>query len=284
MNVQTTIKNILFIALWLCIGVGMFTLLLAAISKKKNGVCKNYTITIKGTKNNSFIDQNDIDQVLKKELKGNIKGQPISTFNLDMLEKTLKRNTWINKVDLYFDNRDVLHAVIKEKVPVARVFTVLGNSFYIDSLGRRMPLSEKTTANVPVFTSFPDKIMSGTNDYSSLNSVRKAANFIYNDPFWMAQVSQIDIKSDGTFEMIPVVGNHVVKLGNAKNIDKKFHRLYVFYKNVLSKTGFDKYKVIDVQFNGQVIASHQNESVRVDSIQVKKNFEKLLQQSKEAKL
>ncbi len=58
-----------------------------------------------------------------------------------------------------------------------------------------------------------------------------------NDPFWMAQVAQIDITAERTFEMTPVVGNHLVKLGNGEDMDKKFHRLMVFYKQVLSKTG-----------------------------------------------
>ena len=33
--------------------------------------------------------------------------------------------------------------IVKEKEPVARVFSSAGNSFYIDSVGKRMPLPEK---------------------------------------------------------------------------------------------------------------------------------------------
>ena len=60
--------------------------------------------------------------------------------------------------------------------------------------------------------------------------------------------------------MIPVVGNHMVKLGNGENIEQKFNRLFIFYKQVLSKTGFDKYKTIDVQYAGQVVASKKDEN------------------------
>jgi cell division protein FtsQ len=98
----------------------------------------------------------------------------------------------------------------------------------------------------------------------------------------MAQVAQIDITPERNFEMVPVVGNHLVKLGNGENIDKKFHRLMVFYKQVLSKTGFDKYKVIDVQYKGQVVASKYSGNAKVDSVQLKRNVEKLLRQSIEA--
>ena len=69
----------------------------------------------------------------------------------------------------------------------------------------------------------------------------------------MAQVAQIDITAGKELELVPVVGNHIVKLGKAEEIDKKLNRLLLFYKNVLAKTGFDTYRTIDVQYAGQVI-------------------------------
>lgn len=272
----------MFITVWLCIGAGMLTLLLAAISKKNKGRCKDYTITLNGVQNNFFIDEKDVEQLLMKATKGNIRGEQIASFKLHELEVMLEHNTWIDNAELYFDNRDVLHITITEKEPVARVFTTAGNSFYIDSLGRKMPLSDKLSARVPVFTGFPDKKKLNAGDSLLLNNIRVAANYIMNDPFWMSQVSQIDITADRDFEMIPVVGNHLVKLGNGENIDKKFHRLLLFYKQVLSKTGFDKYKVIDVQYKGQVVVSKYAGDAKIDSVQLRRNVEKLLRQSVEA--
>ncbi|MEO7922648.1 MAG: hypothetical protein ABIR30_03160 [Chitinophagaceae bacterium] len=282
MNAKTTIRKVLFIAVWLCIGGGMLTLLLAAISNKNKGKCRNYSVTIKGAQNNFFIDKKDVEELLVKANKGNIKGQPIASFNLHALEQMLEANTWIDEAELYFDNRDVLHITVVEKEPVARIFTITGNSFYIDSLGRKMPLSGKLSARVPVFTGFPDKKILSSKDSILLDDVRKTANYIINDPFWMAQVAQVDITPERRFEMVPVVGNHLVKLGTGENIDKKFHRLMVFYQQVLSKTGFDRYKLIDVQYKGQVVASRYSGDAKVDSIQLRKNVEKLLQQARDA--
>lgn len=282
MNARSTIKKVLFIAVWLCIGAGMLTLLLAAISKKNKGQCKDYTITLKGAQNNFFIDKKDVEQLLVKATKGNIKGEPIASFNLHELELMLEHNTWIEAAELYFDNRDVLHITVTEKEPVARIFTTAGNSFYIDSLGRKMPLSDKLTARVPVFTGYADRKKMKAVDSALLHDIKVTANYIINNPFWMAQVAQVDITPDNNFEMIPLVGNHIVKLGNGEDIDKKFHRLMVFYKQVLSKTGFDKYKVIDVQYKGQVVASKYAGNAKIDSVQLRKNVEKLLRQSIEA--
>ena len=113
----------MFVGMWLVIGAGMLTLLLAAISRKNKGECSDYTITIKGAENNFFIDKKDVEQMLVKATKGNIKGEQVSSFNLHALEQMLEHNTWIDEAELYFDNRDVLHVTVTEKEPVARIFT-----------------------------------------------------------------------------------------------------------------------------------------------------------------
>ena len=282
MNAKTTIRKFLFIAMWLCIGGGMFTLLLAAISNKNKGKCKDYRIVIKGAYNNFFIDKKDVEQLLMNSIKGDIKERPVTSFNLHELEQKLEQNKWIEEAQLYFDNQEVLHVTVIEKEPVARIFTKEGDSFYIDRLGRKLPLSDKMSARVPVFTNFPDKKILTSKDSLLLNDVRVTANFIVNDPFWMSQVAQIDITPERDFEMIPVVGNHLVKLGNGENIAEKFRRLLLFYKQVLSKTGFDKYKIINVQYKGQVVVSKFAGDPKIDSVQLRKNVEKLLQQARDA--
>jgi cell division protein FtsQ len=118
----------------------------AAIRNKNKDVCTDYHIVLNGARNNLFIDAKDIEQILMKALGGNIKGELVNSFNLHGLETKLKQNVWIEDAELYFDNRDVLHITIKEKEPVARIFTTEGQSFYIDSRGIKMPLSDKLSA------------------------------------------------------------------------------------------------------------------------------------------
>lgn len=282
MSAKSTIRRALFITVWLCIGGGMLTLLLAAISKKNKGVCKEIIISIKGAKDNRFIDEQDVSQLLMSATGGKMKGQPVTAFRLHDLGQTLEANTWIDEAELYFDNQNVLHVTVTEKEPRARVFTTEGNSFYVDSVGRTIPLSDKLSARVPVFTGFPGRKKLTGADSVLLTHVRDLANYINNDPFWKLQVAQVDISADKTFEMIPLVGNHVIKLGNGEDLQAKFRRLNLFYRQVLMKTGIDRYKVIDVQYKGQVVASRFAGDAKVDSVQLRKNVEKLLRQSMES--
>src|SRR5580693_1537733 len=141
---------------------------------------------------------------------------------------------------------------------MARIFTTTGRSFYIDSSGTQLPLAAKLPIKLPVFTSYPYKeIKNQGTDSALLTDIKTVANFILNDSFWMAQIDQIDITSAGTFEMIPVVGNHVIEFGDGTDYKAKFERLFIFYKEVLTKTGFNKYSKINVQYRGQVIGTRK---------------------------
>jgi cell division protein FtsQ len=283
-DTKRVIQKILFVTLWVVIGGGMLILLIAAMGKQKRNTCKDYTITIKGGSDKLFLSKSEITRLLKASTNGNIKGQSKSSFNLLKMEELLEENVWIKDVQLYFDNKDVLHVSVKERQPIVRIFTSGGRSFYFDEEGKAMQLSDRRTAKVPVFTGFPDKKIKNQKDSILLNDVIKTAQYINSDSFWTAQVAQIDLKPSEAdesweFEMAPVIGNHIIKLGNADNIEQKFNRLFIFYRQVLSRTGFDKYKTIDVRFAGQVIGG-KSENPKVDSVQLRKNVEKLLEMIK----
>lgn len=282
MNTKRTIQKVLLTSLWIAMGAGILFLLVAAIGKKNKQRCSDYVINMKGNQGIFFVDKQDVLKLLNAATGGKIKGEQMKSFNLMRLEQLLEDNAWIKDAELYFDSQDVLHISIAEREPVARIFTTAGSSFYIDSSSFRMPLSDKLSARVPVFTNFPARGVVTRKDSLLLASVRQMALFILNDPFWMAQVAQVDITPQRDFEMITTIGNHLVRFGNGQNVQDKFNRLFVFYKQVLRKAGFDKYSVIDVQYAGQVVGTKRGTATAVvDSVQLRKNVQKLLERIKQ---
>lgn len=284
MDTKKVIRKIIFVTMWVLISGGMLTLLIAAVGKQKRNTCKDYAITIKGNEKDLFLSKADVLKTLKVATNGNIKGQSKKSFNLLRLENLLEENEWVKDAQLYFDNKDVLHVSVIERQPIARIFTSGGKTFYIDNEIQMMKLSGRRTAVLPVFTGFPAKKIQTKKDSVLLNDVRITAQLINNDSFWTAQVAQIDMKTSESdegweFEMIPVVGNHIIKLGDGHNITQKFNRLFIFYKEVLSRTGFNKYKTIDVRYAGQVIGG-KSENPKVDSVRLRKSVENMLEQIK----
>lgn len=159
---------------------------------------------------------------------------------------------------MYFDDENNLCASIWESEPIARVFTLEGTSFYIDSATRILPLNPAVIARLPVFTSFtssnsklskPDSLL--------LVDVKKVAQYIVADSFWNAFVSEININSDRTFDIVPTLGNTLISLGRGDSLPEKFDRLYSFYKQVWTKTGFNRYEKLDVRCYNQVVGTRR---------------------------
>jgi cell division protein FtsQ len=155
------------------------------------------------------------------------------------------------------------------------VFTANGNSVYIDSSGNYLPLAPgKPPVRLPVFTGMPEKLNPArTADSALLAAVKGISMVLRTDSFWAAQISQVNLNAGNLFEMVPLIGNHIILFGNGTDYEKKFHKLAIFYKDVLAKTGFDYYQFIDVQFDRQVIGTKGSTiSTSVDKKIVWRNF------------
>jgi cell division protein FtsQ len=263
------------------VGTGVAILSIAAIRVKRDKTCKGYKIAINGEVDGRwFIDKKDVMQLLTKNGKDTLYGKSTRDFDLQQMELRLERDQWIKDAELYFDNKQVLQVKITEREPVARVITVGGASFYIDSSCKRLSLSKKMSAKVPVFTGFPsEKILWKPADRVLIREIKEIGAYIMKDPFWMAQISQVDITSKRTFEMIPTIGNHVIDFGAGTDCNKKFNRLFVFYKQVLCKTGMEKYARINVQYEKQVIGIRNSYTSKLDSIKFVKAIEYLIASS-----
>lgn len=245
-------------ALWILAGTGTLVLLVAAMQKKAEKFCSDVQIEIIGATEHVFVDEKDIKEILKG--RGSFTGVSMARVDLRDIEEELEKDPWIKNAELFFDNKRVLQVRITEREPVARIFTASGTSFYLDSSGKVLPLSEKLSARVPVFTSFPyGRKLSGP-DSALLKDVLRLSNYIYADSFWNAQIAQIDITGDG-FEMVPVIGNHIIRFGNVNDIEKKFKKLFSFYKNVSTRVGFDRYEMINLEYDGQVVATRRGATV-----------------------
>jgi cell division protein FtsQ len=246
-------KQRIISSLWWLLGLCLCGLLTAGMQYKKHLPCSDIKVNIERVKGHVFIDEKDITQILKKN--GAAIGKPVSNIHLQQLENILKQQPWIYNAELFFDNNQSLNVRIEEREPLARIFTLQGSSFYIDSSGTQLPLSNDYSARIPMFTAFTStKKKLSKPDSLLMNDVKKIATIIKQDSFWNAQVSQVNITPGKTFEIIPVLGNQVIKLGNADNLQSKFDRLTAFYKQVWAKEGFEKYETISVEFNGQIVA------------------------------
>ena len=239
--------------LWIAIGAGTIFLLGAAAKRKEEKKCIGVYISIHGVSNNFFVDKKDIMDSIIAIVGGDPTGEKLSSFDLEKIENGLTANVWVKSAQLFFDNNEQLQVNVLEREPVARIFTTVGTTFYIDSSIEMLPLSEKFSARLPVFTDFPQEKA----DTGLLTDIKNISLAVQKDSFCMAMIDQIDITPQKTFEMVPKIGNQLIVFGDGSDIDEKLNNLKLFYEKVLTKTGWNYYSSIDLEYKDQVVAKRK---------------------------
>lgn len=246
-------KKIAINILWSLLGVAIIVLFVFAWQAKAVKKCKDIVVELVGENTTAlFMNEQEILHILKEQHV--TIGTPINTLNLAALEQNLERTAWINNAELYFDNQLVLQVRIEQRVPIARVFTVSGQSFYVDKVAKKLPLRQLSVLRLPVFTGFTsDQDILSRPDSMLLQNIVQFATVIKEDSFFSAQIAQINIASNGDFELTPTLGDHTVLLGGIDHLENKLDRLYTFYKKIWVPAGINAYQVIDLRFNNQVV-------------------------------
>jgi cell division protein FtsQ len=262
------LKNILLAAFWIALGGATVFLLASSIRSKGTHPCKGVEINIHGVSNNFFVDKKDILNAITESESANPVGKTTRSFNLKKLEDELEKNVWIKAAELFFDNNEILKVMVQEREPIARVFTTTAATFYIDNDLTMLPLSDKFSARLPVFTGFPsDKKILSKADSSLLTEIKAISLALQKDSFSMAMIEQVDINAQRMFEMIPKIGNQLIVFGNAGDVDAKLQKLKMFYKEIMVKAGWNNYSIINLQYKNQVVAKRKGaEDIAADSL------------------
>jgi cell division protein FtsQ len=84
------------------------------------------------------------------------------------------------------------------------------------------------------------------------------SKLINNDSFLKSQIVQIYINNNGYFEFIPRIGNQRILFGSIENMEKKFKKIKLFYKNGPQPKDLNKYDTLNVLYENQIICSKRN--------------------------
>jgi cell division protein FtsQ len=263
------IKKWLVVALWtVAVSIGGF-FVLVAFRSGNNKNCSSVAVEIAGAGSDRFITEAEIREQVTAT--GVTDKMPVSAIDIRMLEDKLERNPWIKNAELYIDNKAALNIHITENTPVLRVFDVKDNSYYLDATGAVMPVISAYTAKLPVFTGYNPA------DSTFTGQVLAMASYIEKNPFWKAQVQQVEIQKNHQFILTPSLGDHLVYFGDTVMMENKFNRLYQYYTKVAPKAGFNRYLSLNVQYAGQLVALNRNAAnVAIDTVSARRVIRNLI--------
>lgn len=207
-------------------------------------ICNGIDLHISDSLDYGLIDEEMILSLLKRNDMDPI-GMSLDRIDLEAIESVLVHHPLVGDAQCYKTGADELRINIAGKVPLVRVLDRYGQDYYVDSKGEI--LSEHTLAvPLPVATGYIDRKFAREDLLDVVNAINRS-------DFWKAQVVQINVNKDRQIELVPRVGDHLLILGTAQDLESKFARLENFYSKGLDNIGWNKYRSISVAYENQVV-------------------------------
>ncbi len=217
---------------------------------------KDVTVKIYNAENNHFLDESDV-MMLTQVNVSNVRGARASEVDLKAIEKKIKKDPFIKEAELYTDLKGNLIVGVELRRPVARIVRNDGPDGYIAEDGTIMPVSDKFTARVMLVSGNFVKTLLRQRNLTQTEEGTRLLSFIKtirDDEFWNAQIAEMDIDSKGRITLLPQIGDERIEFGAPEDEKAKLRKLKIFYKEVLPKTGWNRFKRVNLEYDGQIVA------------------------------
>lgn len=214
--------------------------------------CKKINVRIEGANESKLVTANEILAIVSPNVVDSPEGKPFDKIDFKKIEKKVSLNKLVKSCQVHRDLSGEMTIDIVEHTPLARVLYNKGSDSYVTEKGDFIGISQHFTPRVLLLSGgYFEKIQ-------NLKEVKSKAivdliNAINEDTFWKAQITQLIVEKDGGITMVPEIGNHVIEFGMGIDIEAKFKKIKIFYKDILPVKGWDTYHKVSVKYRNQII-------------------------------
>lgn len=192
-----------------------------------------------------FITQETVNNLLIVNFGGTFSIQK-DRVNLKKIEQTINKHNLIENSEVFLSVDGKLKTVVKQKIPIARVFYA-NTSFYIDYKGGKMPLSSNFTARVP--------LVFGNINGKENKSFVELLQTIYNDDFLRKNIIGVGVLPDGSVVMKNRNYSYDIVFGRTIQMERKLNNYKAFFQKAVQDTLINSYKKVNLKFTKQVVCT-----------------------------
>jgi len=251
---------------WSVFGVSVIVLLVMTQKVLKELPLQKPAIQISVEGENSFLTENELLSRLERNNLVFV-NQRVRDLNPEKIERFIRKMEEVKNVTVYSSLSGNWNIEIELRRPIAHIFNLSGQSYFLDADGHTISSSSEHTARVLVVTGeIPDRYgsesVSDIINNDSLKTIRKLddvyriSNYVCNDPLMRSLIGQIHRESNGDFVLIPLVGGQKIVFGSAfteQDVAEKFEKLKIFYKEAIPFEGWNKYSEISLKYDKQIV-------------------------------
>ncbi len=207
-------------------------------------ICRGIDLHISDSLDYGLIDGDMVTSLLQERGLDPV-GLSLDRIDIEGIESVLLRHPLVGRAQCYKTAGNMLRINISGKVPLVRVLNNRSQDFYVDSRGEILT-QHSLAVQLPVATGYIDRKFASSDLLDVVNAIDRSE-------FWKAQVEQINVTREGQIELVPRVGDHLLILGTAQDVENKLKRLENFYRKGLDNVGWNKYRSISVAYENQVV-------------------------------
>lgn len=222
----------------------------------RNQICRDIVVRLDNVHENHFLDESDVLRLVESG-ESRLRNRPFFEIGFSEIEERLERQRNLREAQVFHDFEGNLVVNVSLRRPMARLVQEQGSDAYLSEEGVIMPVSERYSSRVVVISGgyVRKAMLSKRIDQDETGRrIMELLRFIREDEFWNAQIAEVRIHESGKVDLYPQVGSQVIALGKPDDLEDKFFRLKVFFKEILPRQGWNRYTRVSLEYAGQVVA------------------------------
>lgn len=238
----------LFKAEWIrliLVFIVLFFLYGFAQSRSRVAPVKEQKIVFNDKEELYFLNQQMVNKLL---IQNNFVAEKVTKDRVDLkdIEDFLDSHENIDKAQVFMTIDGVFNVEIVQKKPLVRVVNE-DFSYYIDTKGGFIPLSDNYTARVP--------LLMGNIEDEQLEGYMPFFDLLESDDFFRKNIIGVKVLSNGELVLKNRSFDYDILFGKPHNIEEKKMKYKAFFNKAVKDSTINKYKSINLKYARQVVCA-----------------------------
>jgi cell division protein FtsQ len=260
--------KIALISLWIAIAAGVVVMMSFANETHEVKPCRGMICRIDYRGVQPLMSGNDLMAEITRKY-GKLQLKTIGEIDIAGISALVKKNPYLENTDVVVTIEGEILIRADQCIPLIRYYSSAGYPHYIDRKGRIMPVNPAFPFKILIASGqIESPLKDGSNIFSvsdsnhglksklqNLYDIHHLAGIITTDSTLKALIEQVYVTNNGNIQLVTKAGSHIIYMGDTTDAAEKLENLKYFYKYGLVKTGWNKYKKVNLEYKNQIVCT-----------------------------
>lgn len=255
---RTAVKNLVYVLVFIGLLVGVYQ----AQRVHGNKEITDFEVIVNPLEGDPFLSEDEIVSIVLSTIDS-LEEVPQHQVDLNAIERLVEHEPAVENAEAFITANGVLRVAVSLRKVVVRIKPDNNVGYYLDSKGDSMRWVSSFTPRVLTVSGSIGEY--GKEAYYDLSPLERHqlfqeqlfafSSFVIGDEFWSKQLAQLYVNDQGDVEMVTLLGDHNIILGDLEDGQAKLDKMRLYYKQVVRKVGWNKYHTINLKYKDQIVCN-----------------------------